>query len=156
MAYNRGSIERSRTEEYRMHARSRSILVCSAIALAALAVSGGAFAQQPGPDYSKVQIKATKVNGNFYTLEGSGGMIGVLAGPDGVFMVDSQFAPLTDKIVAAIKELSPAPIKFMVNTHVHGDHTGGNENLGKLGVTSRAEAIALIRTSKRGSTDDSS
>ena len=62
-------------------------------------------------------------------------MIGVLAGPDGVFMVDSQFAPLTEKIVAAIKQISDGRIRFMVNTHVHGDHTGGNENLGKLGVT---------------------
>jgi glyoxylase-like metal-dependent hydrolase (beta-lactamase superfamily II) len=87
------------------------------------------------PDYSQVQIKATKIGDNFYALEGSGGMIGVQVGPDGVFMVDSQFAPLTEKIVAAIKQLSDKPIRFMVNTHVHPDHTGGNENLGKLGVT---------------------
>jgi cyclase len=60
----------------------------------------------------------------------------VLTGPDGVLMVDSQFAPLSDKIVAAIKQISGgAPIKFMINTHVHGDHTGGNENFGKMGVT---------------------
>jgi cyclase len=68
-------------------------------------------------------------------LNGQGGAIGVLTGPDGVLMVDSQFAPLTDKIVAAIKQVSNAPIKFLINTHVHGDHTGGNENLGKMGVT---------------------
>ena len=86
-------------------------------------------------DFSKVEIKTTKLSANFYTLEGQGGMIGVLAGPDGVFMVDAQFAPLTDRIVAAIKQISTAPIKFVVNTHVHGDHTGGNENLAKLGVT---------------------
>jgi len=93
-------------------------------------------AQPPAqPDFSKVEIKTTKIAGNFYTLEGQGGTIGVLAGPDGVFMVDSQFAPLTDKIVAAVKQISPAPIKYMVNTHVHGDHTGGNENLAKQGVT---------------------
>jgi cyclase len=100
-----------------------------ALALAAAAV----HAQQQ--DFSKVEIKTTKLSGNFYTLEGQGGMIGVLAGPDGVFMVDAQFAPLTDKIVAAIKQISTAPIRFVVNTHVHGDHTGGNENLAKLGVT---------------------
>lgn len=88
-----------------------------------------------GQDFSKVEIKTTKVSGNFYTLEGQGGTIGVLVGPDGVFMVDSQFAPLTDKIVAAVKQISDKPIRFMVNTHVHGDHTGGNENLGKMGVT---------------------
>src|SRR5207247_8799359 len=71
---------------------------------------------------------------NFYTLEGQGGTIGALVGPDGVFLVDSQFAPLTDKIVAAVKQISDGRIRFLVNTHVHGDHTGGNENLGKLGV----------------------
>ena len=58
----------------------------------------------------------------------------MLVGPDGVFMVDAQFAPLTDKIVAAIKQISDGRIRFLVNTHVHGDHTGGNENIGKLGV----------------------
>jgi glyoxylase-like metal-dependent hydrolase (beta-lactamase superfamily II) len=61
-------------------------------------------------------------------------MIGELVGPDGTFMVDTQYAPLTDKIVAAIKKVSPGPIKFIVDTHVHGDHTGGNENFAKLGA----------------------
>ena len=87
------------------------------------------------PDMSQVQIKTTKISNNFYTLEGQGGMIGVLAGPDGVLMVDTQFAPLTDKIVAAIRQISTQPIRFVINTHVHGDHTGGNENLAKLGAT---------------------
>lgn len=87
------------------------------------------------PDFSKVQIKTNKISDNFYTLDGQGGTIGVLVGPDGVFMVDDQFAPLTEKIVAAIKQISSAPIKYVVNTHVHGDHTGGNENLGRMGVT---------------------
>jgi glyoxylase-like metal-dependent hydrolase (beta-lactamase superfamily II) len=89
----------------------------------------------PQQDFSQVQITTTKLADGFYTLDGSGGRIGVLAGPDGVFMVDSQYAQLTDKIVAAIKQISDRPIRFMVNTHVHPDHTGGNENLGKLGVT---------------------
>jgi cyclase len=103
------------------------------VAAAALAIAATAQAQQ---DFSKVVIKTNKITNNFYTLDGQGGTIGVLTGPDGVFMVDDQFAPLTDRIVAAIKQLSNnAPIKFVVNTHVHGDHTGGNENLGKLGVT---------------------
>ncbi|HEV2200706.1 MAG TPA: MBL fold metallo-hydrolase [Bryobacteraceae bacterium] len=101
-----------------------------AAALAALAVT--ASAQQ---DFSNVQIKTNKISNNFYTLDGAGGTIGVLVGPDGIFMVDTQFAPLTDKIVAAIKQISNAPIKFIVNTHVHGDHTGGDENFGKLGAT---------------------
>ncbi|HZI31052.1 MAG TPA: MBL fold metallo-hydrolase, partial [Candidatus Binatia bacterium] len=91
------------------------------------------YAQAP-PDFSKVEIKTTKVADNFYTLEGQGGTIGVLAGPDGVFLVDTQFAPLTGKIVAAVKQISSNPIRFVVNTHVHGDHTGGNENLGKMGA----------------------
>src|SRR3954471_19105183 len=90
---------------------------------------------QGAPDFSKVEIKANRVSDKFYTLDGQGGTIGVLFGPDGVFMVDTQFAPLSDKIVAAIKRLTPQPIKFIVNTHVHGDHTGGDENFGKMGAT---------------------
>jgi len=90
---------------------------------------------QAQQDFSKVEIKTTKIANNFYTLDGQGGTIGVLTGPDGVFMVDTQFAPLTDKIVAAVKKITDRPIRFVVNTHVHGDHTGGNENLGKMGVT---------------------
>jgi glyoxylase-like metal-dependent hydrolase (beta-lactamase superfamily II) len=84
---------------------------------------------------SQVQIKPTKISDNFYTLEGQGGMIGALVGPDGVLLVDTQFAPLTEKIVAAVRQISNAPIRFVINTHVHGDHTGGNENLAKLGAT---------------------
>jgi len=93
------------------------------------------YAQAPQPDFSKVEIKTTKVTNSFYTLDGQGGTIGVLVGPDGIFMVDSQFAPLSQKIAAAIHQISDKPIRFMVNTHVHGDHTGGNENFAKMGVT---------------------
>src|SRR5580658_6822912 len=93
------------------------------------------YAQAPQPDFSKVEIKTTKVTNSFYTLEGQGGTIGVLVGPDGTFMVDSQFAPLSQKIAAAIHQISDKPIRFMVNTHVHGDHTGGNENFAKMGAT---------------------
>src|SRR5262245_16815124 len=101
-------------------------------------------------DLSQVQIKTTKIAGNVYTLEGQGGTIGVLAGPDGVFMVDSQFAGLTDKLVAAIKQISDGRIRFLVNTHVHGDHTGGNENFGKLGVTLLARENLRARLAKPG------
>jgi glyoxylase-like metal-dependent hydrolase (beta-lactamase superfamily II) len=109
-------------------------------AVIALAAVTGA-AQQP--DFGQVQIKTTKIAQNFYTLDGQGGTIGVLTGPDGVFMVDAQFAPLSDKIVAAIKQVSDGRIRFLVNTHVHGDHTGGNENIGKLG------AVILARENLR-------
>jgi cyclase len=123
-----------------------------AAAVAFLALAPAAFAQQQ-QDMSAVQVKATKLADNFYTLEGQGGMIGALVGPDGVFMVDSQFAPLTEKIVAAIKQLTERPIKFLVNTHQHPDHTGGNENFAKLGVTviSRDELrTRLAATTGRG------
>jgi glyoxylase-like metal-dependent hydrolase (beta-lactamase superfamily II) len=107
----------------------RTILTLAA-AVGLFAVT--ASAQQ---DLSKVEIKTTKITDSFYTLEGSGGMIGILVGPDGVFMVDSQFAPLSEKIAAAIRKITDKPIRFLVNTHVHPDHTGGNENFGKMGVT---------------------
>ena len=111
----------------------RTMTCVTRTVLAAVVLTGVSLAAQQ-QDFSKVEIKATKIGPSFYTLEGQGGTIGALVGPDGVFLVDSQFAPLTDKIVAAVKQISPTPIKFVVNTHVHGDHTGGNENLGKLGV----------------------
>jgi cyclase len=103
-------------------------------ALAALAaiVACGAQAQQR--NFDAVQIKVTPVAGHVYMLEGEGGNIGVSAGDDGVFLIDDQFAPLTPKIVAAVKTISDKPIRFLINTHWHGDHTGGNENLGKAGV----------------------
>src|SRR5579872_5105932 len=104
------------------------------LALAALAATA-VFAQAQ-TDYSKIQIKANKLADNLYTLDGAGGTIGVLTGPEGVFMVDSQFAPLSDKIAATIKQISGGqPIRFLVNTHVHGDHTGGDENFGRMGAT---------------------
>jgi glyoxylase-like metal-dependent hydrolase (beta-lactamase superfamily II) len=103
------------------------------------------FAQQ---DFSKVEIKTTKLAGSLYTLEGQGGAIGVLTGPDGILMVDSQFAPLTEKIVAAIKAIDPGPIRYLINTHVHGDHTGGNANLGAMGVTIIARPQLRARLEK--------
>jgi glyoxylase-like metal-dependent hydrolase (beta-lactamase superfamily II) len=110
-----------------------------ALRLAGFVAAGAASATlvypQGGQDFSKVEIKANKVTEKFYTLDGQGGTIGVLFGPDGVFMVDTQFAPLSEKIATAIKQLTPQPIKFVVNTHVHGDHTGGDENFAKMGAT---------------------
>jgi cyclase len=113
----------------------KEVSLGTAMLVVVLLLGGPAYAQGPAKiDFSKVEIKTTKLGENFYTLEGLGGTIGVLAGPDGVLMVDDQFAPLSDKIVAAIKQISNAPIRFLVNTHVHPDHTGGNENFGKMGV----------------------
>jgi cyclase len=107
----------------------------AAAAVTFVAVAAQAQQPQQPPDFSKVEIKTTQIDGNFYTLEGQGGTISVLTGPDGVLLVDSQFAPLTEKLVAAIKKISDKPIRFLIDTHVHGDHTGGNENFAKLGVT---------------------
>ncbi|SFD35817.1 Glyoxylase, beta-lactamase superfamily II [Algibacter lectus] len=85
--------------------------------------------------FDKVNIKTTKLSNHIYMLEGSGGNIGVSVGNDGVFIIDTQFAPLTPKILSAIKKLSDQPVKIVANTHHHGDHTGGNENLGDSGAT---------------------
>ena len=86
-------------------------------------------------NFDDVTIQTHKLSGNVYMLVGYGGNIGVSVGEDGVFVIDDQFAALTPKIVAAIKTLSDKPIKFLANTHWHGDHTGGNANLNKLGAT---------------------
>ena len=105
------------------------------LAALAVALSGTAsFAQAP-PDFGNVEIKTTQLAPDFWTLEGRGGTISVLAGSDGILVVDSQFAPLTDKLVAAIRRVSTQPIRFLVDTHVHPDHVGGNENFAKLGAT---------------------
>ncbi|MWW26194.1 MBL fold metallo-hydrolase [Algibacter lectus] len=85
--------------------------------------------------FDKVNIKTTKLSDHIYMLEGSGGNIGVSVGNDGVFIIDTQFAPLTPKILTAIKKLSDQPVKIVANTHHHGDHTGGNKNLGDSGAT---------------------
>jgi cyclase len=82
-------------------------------------------------DFSKVEIKATKVAGTVYMLEGSGGNIGASIGDDGIVIVDDQFAPLAPKIREALKGISDKPLKFVLNTHFHGDHTGGNVPFGK-------------------------
>src|SRR6202795_1931359 len=109
----------------------RRQLTAILVLMAAMAVSASAQGQ---PDFSKVEVKISEIAPNLYTLEGQGGTMGALVGPDGVFVVDAQFAPLTEKLVAAIRRVTEVPVKYLVNTHVHGDHTGGNENFGKMGV----------------------
>src|SRR5258708_11755098 len=100
-----------------------------------------AVAQQ---DFSKVQIKVTKVAGTVYMLEGSGGNIGVSVGEDGIVLVDDQFAPLAPKIKEALKGISDKPVRFVLNTHFHGDHTGGNAQF-----SSEAPIIAHENVRKR-------
>jgi glyoxylase-like metal-dependent hydrolase (beta-lactamase superfamily II) len=130
--------------EYKTMTR-RSLRSLAALALCLFAAP---MARAQGQDFSQVQIKTTKIAPNFYTLDGQGGTIGILTGPDGVFMADAQFAPLSEKIAAAIKAVSDGRIRFLVNTHVHGDHTGGNENFGKMGATILARANLRTRLEK--------
>ncbi len=108
-----------------------------------LLLTGSAVAQQqpaaapaapPPVDFSKVEIKTTDLGDNVYMLEGQGGNITVAVAQNGIIVVDGQFAPLHDKIEAAIATLSNLPIKYLINTHYHGDHTGGNESFAKDGV----------------------
>src|SRR3954465_15806975 len=99
------------------------------IAIAGLLMTFTAAAQQR--NFDAVQMKVHQVAQNVYMLEGEGGNIGVSVGDDGVLLIDDQFAPLTPKIVDAVKTIPDKPIRFLFNTHWHGDHTGGNENLGK-------------------------
>ncbi len=123
----------------------RKLRIQSALLLLALA-AGSAAAQDR--DFSKVEVKATKVAGNVYMLEGAGGNIGASVGPDGILIVDDQFAPLADKIRIALKQLDPGNLQFVLNTHWHGDHTGGNTVFGKEGTV-----IAQTNVRKRLSTE---
>ncbi len=119
-------------------------LSVTALILASLAVP--VWAQQ---DFSAVEIETIQVSGNVYMLVGAGGNIGLSVGEDGAFVIDDQYAPLSDKIMAAIAELTDADVKFLVNTHYHGDHTGGNEAFGAAG----ALIIAHDNVRARMSTD---
>jgi glyoxylase-like metal-dependent hydrolase (beta-lactamase superfamily II) len=114
------------------------------VALAAAALPASARSQ--ALDYGRIEITTDQIAPNLYMLSGSagldpshedaaGGRIGVLAGPDGILMVDAQYAELADKVLAAIRRISSAPIRFLVNTHIHRDHTGGNAKFAKLGAT---------------------
>ncbi len=125
-----------------MKTNRQLVLTCCAAAL----FSTPAFAQQ---DFSKVQIKTEKLSPTTYMMTGEGGNLGLSIGDDAVFVIDDQFAPLTPKIKAAIAKLTKKPIKFVLNTHWHFDHTGGNENMGKAG----ALIIAHENVRKRLSAD---
>src|SRR5215472_3299033 len=105
------------------------------LAVVAVVWCTGLFGQDQ--DFSKVQIKVTKVSGNIYMLEGAGGNIAASVGEDGIVIVDDQFAPLADKIQGALKNLgiTDKPVRFVINTHYHGDHTGGNAPFANAGST---------------------
>lgn len=105
---------------------------------------------QNQPNYEQIQIETHQVTDGIYMLTGSGGNIGVSIGEDGVFIIDDQFAPLTEKILAAIAKISDKPVRFVINTHWHADHTGGNENMGKRG----ALIVAHDNVHKRMSTEN--
>jgi glyoxylase-like metal-dependent hydrolase (beta-lactamase superfamily II) len=123
-----------------------------AVAAAAL-IAAGAWAQQPQPapaapsppDFSKVEIKTTDLGDGVYMLEGQGGNITVATAKNGIIMVDGEFAPLHDKIKAAISVISNQPIKYLIDTHFHGDHTGGNAPFARDGVTIVAHANVKAR-----------
>jgi glyoxylase-like metal-dependent hydrolase (beta-lactamase superfamily II) len=105
-------------------------------------LSSSALAQR---DYSDVEVVPHHVAGNYYYLAGAGGNIGISVGEDGVIMIDDQFAPLTDKILAAVRSINDGEIRFVINTHVHPDHTGGNENLGRMGILILARDEVRVR-----------
>jgi glyoxylase-like metal-dependent hydrolase (beta-lactamase superfamily II) len=114
------------------------------LAGAAVLVAGPAVAQQ-NIDFSKVEVKTTDLGNKTYLLEGAGGNVTVAIGTDGIIMVDSQFAPMHDKLKAAIEKISPLPIKYLINTHYHGDHTGGDAAFHKDGATIVAQDNIRVR-----------
>ena len=118
------------------------------LACGAIAAAGGGQQQ----DFSKVQIKATKVSGNIYMLEGAGGNIAASIGEDGIVIVDDQFAPLAEKIQASLKSLgiTDKPVRFVINTHYHGDHTGGNAPFANAGSTVIAQDNVRKRMASGG------
>ena len=123
-----------------------------AVSLLVLLLARPAAAQQE-PDWSKVQIKVTKVSGNIYMLEGQGGNIAASVGEDGIVIVDDEFAPLAEKIQAALKNLgiTDKPVRFVINTHYHFDHTGGNTPFGTAGSTIIAQDNVRKRLVSGGS-----
>ena len=111
-------------------------VIAAAVAAVVIAfglAATGAQAQQR--NFDDVEIVTHQVSDTVYMLAGAGGNIGASVGPDGIFLIDDQYAPLTDKILAALARISDQDVRFLINTHIHPDHVGGNENLGRLGVT---------------------
>ena len=122
----------------------RALVAVSFALIATLVVVYTPRAQQ-NVDWGAVEISTHHVAGTVHYLAGRGGNIGLSIGDDGVVMIDDQFAPLTDRIVEAIHGISNGNIRFLINTHVHGDHTGGNENLGRMGIDIVAQERVRLR-----------
>lgn len=111
----------------------------------ALSLASAAAHPLTAQDFDQVQIRTEAITDGLYMLVGSGGNIAVSVGEDGTFIVDDQYAPLTEKIVAAIAEVSDDPVDFVINTHWHFDHTGGNENFGGRGAVIVSHANSRTR-----------
>lgn len=124
-------------------------LIAGLVALSPIALSGCTeVVAQSGDRFAKVEVKAEQLGEGIAVLFGAGGNIGVSYGPDGTVLIDDQFAPLTEKIQVAVKDLGAEPVKYLINTHWHGDHTGGNENFGKAGALIMAHDHVRERMSK--------
>jgi cyclase len=108
-------------------------LLFAAVAAVGLLVSARVGAQQQ--NFDAVQVRVLPVRGNIHMLVGAGGNVTIQAGSDGVLVVDTQYAQMSEKLLAAIRGISSGPVRYIVDTHVHGDHTGGNENIRKAGAT---------------------
>ncbi len=126
--------------------RFNKIVLFFVLFFASCSFANSSFASQ---DFSKVEINTIKVTPNVYMLMGAGGNLGLSTGKDGAFLIDDQYAPLTGKILAAISKITQKPVKFLINTHWHFDHTGGNENIGKGDTL----IVAHENVRKRMSTD---
>jgi cyclase len=130
-----------------LKSRQLSLIALATLLLFLMAVAAGAQQQ----DFSKIQIKVTRVSGNIYMLEGAGGNIAASVGEDGIVIVDDQFAPLVEKIQQALKGITDKPVRFIINTHYHGDHTGGNEPFTNAGATVIAQDNVRKRLESGGS-----
>jgi glyoxylase-like metal-dependent hydrolase (beta-lactamase superfamily II) len=133
-----------------MHRIIRTSAVFAALAVTTLCTA--AAAQEKTPDWSRVEIKVTKVSGNIFMLEGQGGNIAASVGEDGIVIVDDEFAPLAEKIQAALKNLgiTDKPVRFVINTHYHGDHAGGNAPFATSGSTVIAQDNVRKRLASGG------